>query len=159
VTASAVAGFGLFALAGQETSLPAVYTATQAAAGRTAYRSTCGKCHRDSLLGRTGASGELPPVDSLPSVMQEVVRAAGGQVPPLAGPDFMASWGGRTTQELSDRVKLAVGGFRPPASDKDTYLDLTAFFLQVNGARAGSQALTAGTAVEIRSIAAAPTAH
>ena len=113
----------------------------------------------DSLLGRTGAPGELPPVDSLPSVMQEVVRAAGGQVPPLAGADFMASWGARTTQELSARVKVAVGGFRPPASDKDTYLDLTAYFLQVNGARAGTQVLTAGTAVEIRSIVAVSTAH
>ncbi len=159
VTASAVAGFGLFALAGQETSLPAVYTATQAAAGRTAYRSTCGKCHLESLLGRTGVPGEVPPLDSLPPDMQEVVRASGGQVPPLAGADFLAGWGARTTQDLSARVKVAVGGFRPPASDKDTYLDLTAFFLQVNGARAGSQALTAGTAVEIRSIVAAPTAH
>jgi hypothetical protein len=91
--------------------------------------------------------------------MQKVVREAGGQVPPLAGADFMAIWGTRTTQELSARVQVAVGGFRPPASDKDTYLDLTAYFLQVNGARAGTQALTAGTAVEIRSIVAVPTPH
>ena len=139
--------------------MPTVYTATQAAAGRAAYRSTCGKCHRESLQGRTGVSGELPTVDSLPPDMQEVVRAAGGQVPPLAGADFMAIWGARTTQELSARVKLAVGGFRPPASDKDTYLDLTAYFLQVNGARAGTQVLTARTAVEIRSIVAVPTGH
>jgi hypothetical protein len=159
VTACSVAGVGLFALAGQEASPPAVYTASQAAAGWTAYRSTCGKCHLDSLLGRTGAAGELPPVDSLPSVMREVVLAAGGQVPPLAGAEFMASWGARTTQEFSARVKLAVGGFRPPTSDKDTYLDLTAYFLQANGARAGAKPLTSGTAVGIRSIVAVPTAQ
>jgi hypothetical protein len=159
VTVCAVVAYGVFALAGQDAPAPAVYTAAQAAAGRTAYRSTCGKCHLESLLGRRGEPGELPPVDSLPIVMQEVVRAAGGQVPPLAGADFMASWGARTTQEFSARVKVAVGGFTPPGSDKETYFNLTAYFLQANGARAGTQALTAATAVELRSITAAPAAH
>jgi hypothetical protein len=32
------------------------------------------------------------------------------------------------------------------------WLDLTAYVLQVNGAQPGTQALTPGTAVEIRSI-------
>jgi hypothetical protein len=143
---------GLFLLVGQETSTPAVFTEAQAAAGRTAYRSTCGKCHTESLLGRTGDPAELPPVSSLPKNMQDVVQTAGGMVPPLAGPDFLAVWGARATSDLSRRVKEAVGGFPPEGSDKETYLNLTAYFLQTCGARAGTQALTASTAVEIRSL-------
>jgi hypothetical protein len=46
---------------------------------------------------------------------------------------------------LSNRVKEA------PDPDKD-YLSLTAYILQANGARPGTQDLTAGTAVEIRSL-------
>jgi hypothetical protein len=74
-------------------------------------------------------------------------------VPPLAGSDFMAAWGARTTGELSRRVREAVGGFPPEGSDKETYLNLTAYFLQANGARPGTQPLTATKSVEIRSIA------
>ncbi len=113
---------------------PAVYSAAQAAAGRTAYLSSCGKCHTESLLGRTGKPDELPPVDSLPKVMREVVENNGGQVPPLVGPEFLARWGSRGTDELSRRVREAVGGFPPENRSEETYLQLTAYFLQANGA-------------------------
>lgn len=151
-SAAAMAFGGLFLLVGQETATPAIYTQAQAAAGRTAYRSSCGKCHTESLLGRRGDPGELPLVSSLPKNMQDVVQTAGGMVPPLAGADFLAVWGVRTTSDLSRRVKEAVGGFPPDGSDKETYLNLTAYFLQACGARAGTQALTASTALEIRSL-------
>jgi mono/diheme cytochrome c family protein len=126
VTACAIAGSGLIVLAGQEPPAPAVFTAAQAAAGRTAFQSTCGKCHTGPFLRRTGDAGELPPVDSLPAGMQDVVRSAGGQVPPLAGPDFMARWGAKTTKDLSARIREAVGGFPPQGTDKETHLNLTA---------------------------------
>ena len=152
LAAGALAAGGCFLLTGQDSPPPAVYTAAQATEGRTAYASTCGKCHLDSLMGRTGDPGELPAVDSLPAVMRDVIRGTGGIVPPLAGADFMKVWGARTTRDLALRVQNAVGGFRPEGSDKETYLNLTAYFLQANGASAGAKALTAATAAKIRSL-------
>jgi hypothetical protein len=90
--------------------------------------------------------------------MKEVVES-GGRVPPLAGADFMESWGAKTTQAFSARVKVAVGGFPPSGTDKDTYLNLSAYISQANGARAGTQPLTATTAAEIRSLTAVAVAH
>jgi mono/diheme cytochrome c family protein len=149
---TAVAGCGFFVLIGQQAAqqaLPAVYTAAQAAAGRTAYQSSCAKCHTDTLVGRDG-TGEVP----------EFLRAYGGKIPPLAGansafPPFMTKWGARTTKALYTRIREAVGGFPPPDRrlDEELYLNLTAYILQANGARPGTQALTTATAVEIRSIA------
>ena len=150
MTAASVAGCGFLVLTGQPVAPPTVYTANQVAAGRMAYRSSCGKCHTDTLAGRKGEVGEAPALSSLPAEMQEVVRAAGGQVPPLIGADFMSEWG--TTRDLSSRIKTAVGGFPPADLSDETYLNLTAYILQANGARPGAQSLTAATAVEIRSL-------
>ena len=152
MTAAVVAGYGIFVLTGRPAP-PAVFTVAQAAAGKAAYENSCAKCHTATMMGRKGEAGELPPLSSLPAAMQEVVQANGGMVPPLAGPDFLSRWGARTTQDLSRRVREAVGGFPPAGANEETYLQLTAYFLQVNGARAGQQALTMSTAVEIRSVA------
>lgn len=131
-------------------SLPAVFTAAQAMEGQTAYLSTCAKCHLETLLGRTGDARELPPIASLPKGMQEVIQSAGGQIPPLAGARFMSRWNAQTTSALSLRIRDAVGGFRPEGATAETYLHLTAYILQANGARAGATVLTKDTAVEIR---------
>jgi cytochrome c5 len=125
-TAAAVAGCGFFVLTGQPAAPPAVFTAAQAAAGRTAYQSSCAQCHTDTLMGRD-------------------------DVPPLAGADFMAKWGARTTKALCSRIQLAVGADH--RSDEEFRLDLTAYILQANGAKPGTQPLTIDTAVEIRSVA------
>ena len=47
-----------------------------------------------------------------------------------------------------------MGGFPPPGlrRDEELYLNLTAYVLEANGAKAGAQALTTATAVEIRTI-------
>ena len=147
VTATA----GFFVMTAQNAApAPAVYTAAQAAAGRAAYQSSCAKCHTGALTGRDG-TGEIP----------EFVRVYGGKIPPLAGANpafapFLTKWGARTTKDLYTRIQEAVGGFPPPDRrlDEELFLNLTAYVLQVNGARPGTQALTAATAVEIRSIAA-----
>jgi mono/diheme cytochrome c family protein len=146
-TAAAVASCGFFVLAEQPATPPAVYTAAQAAAGRTAYLSSCAKCHTDKLIGRDG-TGEIP----------EYLQVYGGKIPPLAGanpafPPFLTKWGARTTKDLASRIQVAIGGFPPQGLDEKTYLNLTAYVLQVNGARPGTQALTASTAEVIRSIA------
>jgi cytochrome c553 len=109
----------------------AIYTTAQAEAGRSQFAkqqpgktsgSSCVDCHMASLLGRTG-------------------------VPPLAGADFAAAWGSRTTKELLARIRLV-----EPLSD-DEYLSLLAYILKVNGAPAGSDALTTATAVKIGAVA------
>jgi hypothetical protein len=151
-TATAIAGCGFFILTGQQPRETAVYTNAQAEVGRTEFQSTCGKCHCNALLGRNGDAGETPTVDSLPARMREVVENAGGQVPTLAGADFMRRWSGRTTKDLANRIKEAVAGFRPQNADEDTYLRLTAYVLKSNGARPGSQGLTTATVVEMRSL-------
>ena len=133
-----------------EQPAPAVFTAEQAAAGRTAYMSTCGKCHTETLGGRSGKAGEMPPVEAIPGYMQETVKTYFGVVPPLRGEKFLSKW--ETTQALAKRVKEAIGGFPPENTTETTHLDIAAYVLQVSGARAGSEALTADTVVELRKL-------
>lgn len=142
VTVSALLGCGCFVLLGQQPP-PKVYTAAQAASGRMVYKSSCEKCHTDRMTGRTGAAGEFPPLSSLEADDLKMVTTYGGKVPPLIGANFMAKWA--TTKDLSNRIKEA------PGPQKD-YLSLTAYILQANGARPGTEELTASTAVEIRSL-------
>jgi alcohol dehydrogenase (cytochrome c) len=102
------------------------YTAEQVSAGRAAYQTGCASCHAADLSGREG--------------------------PQLAGPNFFAQWGDRTAGELISFMQSTM----PPggaALSGDTYIDLTAFILDANGARASNQALTATSNVTIRSVA------
>ena len=151
VSAAAVAVCGCFVLTGQQqTEPPAAYTSEQAAAGKTAYESSCGKCHLEGLTGRHGDPGEAPPVSSLPDNMQKTLAQYSGKTPPLVGSHFMAKW--KTTRDLSLRIKSAAGAFPPEKSNEETYLQVTAYILQSNGARSGTQALTADTAMPIQSL-------
>jgi len=149
---TALAGFGFGLLIGQETAPAPVFSAAQADAGRTEYLSTCVKCHTDTLRGRNGDPGEMPPVSSLPEDMQKMIRDRNGKVPPLAGPYFLARWGARSAGDLSQRIKEAIGGFPPDGTNDQTFLNVTAYVLQVNGARPGAQPLTATTATEVNSL-------
>ena len=161
---AAVAASGLFVLTAQKPDPPAVFTAAQAEAGRKAFQdkggtsanpeAACAYCHTVALTGRNGDPGELPPLSSLNPALQKNIEGMGGIVPPLAGEKFMRVWGAKTTQDLVERIKIAAG------PDQDTALNLAAYILQFNGAKSGEQALTAATAVEIRSVAAgAPDRH
>jgi hypothetical protein len=133
----------------QGNAAPAVFTAAQARAGKVAYESSCGLCHRAGLQGRTGAPGELPDVNTLPANMLQTVDQSGGQVPPLAGAAFMVKWRTKSTKEFAQRVANAVGAFPPVGKDDDTYLLLTAYFLKMNGGRPGGTALSAQTDVPL----------
>jgi mono/diheme cytochrome c family protein len=128
---TAAAGLSMSVLPAQQPA-PAVYTADQAAAGRTAYLSSCVKCHTESLIPASGA------------------KHLGQEIPPLAGSAFMSRWGEQTTSDLAIRIRTAIGGFPPKDRDEKTYLNLAAYVLQVNGARPGSQELTPATAVVIQ---------
>jgi alcohol dehydrogenase (cytochrome c) len=102
------------------------YTQGQAAAGRAIYQTNCASCHSADLSGREG--------------------------PQLAGANFLAQWGDRTAGELINFMQSSMppGGNALPG---DAYLNLAAFILDANSARAGTQALTASSSVTIRSIA------
>ncbi len=104
------------------------YTAAQADAGRAAYEASCAGCHGADLGGRNDASQ-------------------------LAGSLFMGSWGGRTTSDLVGFMQ----GSMPPGNagslSEASYLNIAAFILNSNGARAGNRPLTVATNAGIRSIA------
>jgi hypothetical protein len=155
-----IVGSGLFVMTAQQPAPPSVFTAAQAEAGRKAYENTCGKCHTPTLTGRKGDPGEVPPVSSLPDYMQEM---ASGPVPAFTGRDFLNRWGSRTAAELVERINQAVGAFPPegtnipvpgqaPAESDPTAVNIAAYVLQVNGAKAGTQPLTKTTEVLVRSI-------
>ena len=102
------------------------YTQDQAAAGRSIYQTSCASCHSGDLSGREG--------------------------PQLAGANFLAQWGDRTAGELISYMQSTM----PPggaALSGDSYLNVAAFILDANSARAGNQALTAASNATIRSVA------
>src|SRR5262245_38087233 len=100
-----------------------VYTAAQATAGRTAYQTNCASCHVENLSGRNEA-------------------------PPLAGGTFMNAWRTRTTRDLFEYMQATMPPNQPSLA-ADQYLAITSFILQSNRMPAGSQPLTATTAVAI----------
>jgi alcohol dehydrogenase (cytochrome c) len=113
---------------GEQPAATALYTTEQAAAGRAAYAVNCAACHMPDMSGRNEAS-------------------------PLAGPNFVNTWRARSTRELFEYISTTM----PPGNPNlgaDTYLAITAYILQANGAVAGTQPFVATTAVAIGSIAA-----
>src|SRR5580658_7329045 len=134
---------GRVVLTGQEPAPPGVFTSAQAEAGHIAYANTCGKCHTYRLLGRNGAEGEFPPVDSLPASYQEFIKKT-NHVPPLAGKVFLSRWGQKTAAELIARFDITANDrfFQFQGIDEDTTVNITAYVLQVNGAKAGARQLT-----------------
>ena len=109
---------------------PAPFTAQQAAAGLLAYRTHCASCHQPDLGGANEAR-------------------------PLAGADFMNVWAERTAQQLIAFTQLTMPSSPgvPGSLSEQVYVDITAFVLQANGARPGTEALTAASSAVIGEIA------
>ncbi len=119
--------FGIIAAAGQ-TRTPGPYLTRQADAGRAVYLSHCASCHLPELGGRNEA-------------------------PELAGPNFIRAWGARTTSDLFAFIRSTMPpGDRGNLGDEN-YVNLVAFLLSANGARAGSQPLTAADRVMLGPVA------
>src|SRR5262249_54138615 len=119
------APIGFVLVAGQQAPA-AVYSAAQAAAGRTVYQASCASCHMPDLAGRNEA-------------------------PQLAGNNFMNTWRSRSTRDLFEFIQSTM----PPTGESlsaDQYLAVAAFILQANGAPVGTQAFAPTTAVPIGSI-------
>ena len=100
------------------------YTAAQAVAGKTAFDADCAVCHGNTLTNGTMA-------------------------PPLAGESFRAMWAGRSVRDLFDTAKTM-----PPANpgslSDQTYANIVAYILQVNGYPAGETAFTTGAGTTLR---------
>src|SRR4029079_17971270 len=103
--------------AGQQPAT-AAYTVAQAAAGRTTYQAQCASCHLPDLKGS-------------------------GDAAPLAGSEFMSSWGRRSPRELLSFMQLTMPPTRPGALSQEEYVNIAAFIQPGNGAPAGRNDLTA----------------
>jgi alcohol dehydrogenase (cytochrome c) len=123
--AAAIAFGGVYAFAQEGTG---VYTAAQAAAGRTGYAQSCAGCHRANLVG-------------------------GGDAPGLGGSGFMSSWGGRSTKDFYKFIATSMPAGAPASLSEQAYINITAYLLQANGAKAGTVAFSKNTDVKIASIA------
>jgi alcohol dehydrogenase (cytochrome c) len=128
VAATVITACGVAVLSGQPTSATGPYTAAQAATGRATYQANCSGCHAADLSGLNSASA-------------------------LAGGLFMSSWGDRTPGELITFLEGAMPPGNPGSLGEQAYINVTAFILDYNGARAGNQPLTATNKVAIRSVA------
>lgn len=90
---------------------PVTFTAEQAARGKTAYAANCVSCHGQNLISATYGT-------------------------PLAGPYFDSKWRGKTAAALFAKAKTMPPS-RPDSLGDETYADLVAYMLEVNGLPAG----------------------
>jgi len=118
----------VWASAGFGQDLPAApFTAAQADAGRQAYVQHCMMCHGNKLQGI-------------------------GDAQKLVGKDFVDAWGHDTTRDLFSAVRVEMPQDNPASLSDEMYLNLVAFLLHANGAKAGTAPLTADTGVGIAGI-------
>ncbi len=118
---------GLVVTSGQQPGSSGTFTATQAQAGRDAYTTACASCHRPDLRGS-------------------------GEAPPLAGANFLTAWGTLTPADLFGRIRASMPPGAAGSLGDAAYLSIVAYLLQVNGAAAGSQPLTAGSPARISTV-------
>ena len=93
-----------------------VYTEDQARRGKAQYAGACGSCHGGSLAG-------------------------GGQMPALAGGEFLMRWDNRTIGELFERIRTSMPYDAPGSLSSETYIDIVAFLLEANSFPAGPEGL------------------
>lgn len=101
---------------------PASFTAEQVARGKVAYDSNCSTCHGPDLLSaRYG--------------------------PPLAGALFARTWGERSVGELYAYTHDRMPPSRPGSLPDETYADIVAHILNVNGIPEGDTELPADPSI------------
>jgi len=84
-----------------------VYSDQQAAHGAALYQSACASCHGDKLQGK-------------------------GQMPALAGSDFVMDWNGMTVGDLFDKMQTSMPADKPGSLSRDQNATLVAYLLNVN---------------------------
>jgi mono/diheme cytochrome c family protein len=109
------------AAAATATGEPVTFTAEQAARGKTAYDANCVSCHGPDLVSANYG-------------------------PPLAGEYFDGKWVGQSVGALYTHIHDRMPPSRPGELGDETYADLVAYILQVNGLAAGDTELPTDTA-------------
>lgn len=94
------------------------FTEAQVASGQTAYAANCVSCHGQNLISATYGT-------------------------PLAGPYFDGKWRGQSVASLFSYAHDRMPPSRPASLDDETYADITAYILSVNGVPATGTALPA----------------
>src|SRR5579862_1884250 len=122
VTCGAMAVFAIAVVSGHEPARTGPYTSEQVNAGRATYQAKCATCHLPDLKGSNEA-------------------------PPLAGGNFANTWSSRAVSDLFDRIRNTMPANNPGSLGEPEAVTIVAYILQMNGAPAGNQALTAGTPV------------
>jgi cytochrome c len=107
---------------------PSIYTTEQATRGRDTYASTCASCHGPDLRGLNDA-------------------------PPLVGREFLNAWGKQRVSDLLAFVSQSMPPTGPGSLAPEVTLDILSYMLEANGARAGTQALTATIATRVETVA------
>lgn len=93
-----------------------VYTAEQAKRGEGLYKEQCAACHGDNLEGA-------------------------GPMPPLAGPDFLTNWQGKTVGDLFEKTHTSMPATAPGSLTPEQAADVTAYQLMVSKYPVGIVAL------------------
>ncbi len=93
-----------------------MFTTAQAERGKTAYAANCVACHGQNLISATYGT-------------------------PLAGPYFDNKWRGQSVAALYLHAHDRMPPSRPASLPADTYADLVAYILEVNGVPAGDTPL------------------
>ena len=148
-----VLAFAWLLLTAQQPTSSGIFTSSQAEAGRAAYERTCGKCHTNTLMGRKGDPDELPLLNTLSPSYQKFIGPR-GFVAPLAGKVFLDRWGAKTAAQLIARFQETVDDpyFQFEDMNAETTVNITAYVLQVNGAKAGTEPLTRTTGNVVNSV-------
>jgi len=119
-----VGAFAMTAHAGQaRTPAQGVYAADQATRGDALFKAQCASCHGAALEGAVG--------------------------PPLAGTEFLASWAGRSTADLADKIQTTMPLTAPGTLTRPQAIDIVAYILQAGKFPAGSAALAADTLAQV----------
>jgi hypothetical protein len=104
-------------------------------------------------MGRQGNPDERPTISSLSEADRTFIGEFNDRVPPLAGKVFLQRWGSKTAAQLVARFQEAKFSFKEAGlTDDEDIVRITAYVLQVNGAKPGSQALTRETGAAINSV-------
>jgi mono/diheme cytochrome c family protein len=111
-----------------------VYSEAQAMRGQDAFNADCATCHP----GKEG-SGD-------------------GTAPRLWGPEFIARWADRTVGDILVTMRTTMPPNSPASLAKDTYADVLAYVLKMNGFPGGATDLGAGS-TPLDRIAVAPKAR
>src|SRR5678816_50731 len=93
-----------------------VYSEAQAKRGEAVYKEQCAACHGDNLEGS-------------------------GPMPPLAGKDFLANWGGKTVGDLYEKTQTTMPATAPGTLSPEQAADVVAFLLSKDNYPTGSAAL------------------